>query len=844
MCWKRTIARALVTTILAVLPAVALASPYRPPEWRPKAENWHLDQDQNYVDDRIDAMAVGEIIDVVLWLNHCPDQTDLARFGSVGDVSYQGKYVTFLILNDVAVEDAWALGADPRVAMVQYGEELREALDASNPAIKVRDSSVYNGENVEDLYPLLTGDGTVIAILDSGVDDCGPGYAGTCHEMFPASKYRAGFDCIGAGAAGSCVPTNPDDARGHGTHVAGIALGNESTGGLYRGIAPGAQLVDVKVLNDLGGGDFVDVLVALETLIERRDLGVDVVNLSFAGRHLSDGQDALSNVVNQAVYHGMTVVAAIGNCDQPTWSRTCPAVVVATPGAADDAITVTGSNYMGSIDRGGDLWGEYSVQGGRMSDGDAVSEDEEKPDLTAPGADLYYEGVLEWGVWSATLDTSSLYHDRLGTSMAAPHVAGCAALLVQAGLAGAPLSLKELLRDTAEDMAWDPHYRSYRDWQNSSGHGLLDCCAAVDGYMNRGDRDPGFDIWCDRPAPPYWWESTDITVWPRPIQEGATHFVYATVENYGTEPAVDFDVLMSFYDFSNDRRKSDICSRSIDRLEPGTSLTVSCEWTPEVGGAAEYEHGCVKAEVIYGLDSDHQNNCAQKNLRILTTDGGRAGRAPALFEMLVENETGELVDVEVRDDHNPNTGWELQISPRQFQMGPSDCPVLVAAQLDSTFASVSSHGVNLEIVGRDVNSIEIEMGGAKVVGQFDADGDGHGGAVDCDDDNFDLWTVPGETRALRFENSKDWLLWTEPAKPGSIAAVLLYDTLRADSPDGFAMASTVCVEPDGADTQSHDPSTPSPGNTFYYLVRAENPCGEGRLGIDSRSYVRTGLSCP
>ena len=134
----------------------------------------------------------------------------------------------------------------------------------------------------------------------------------------------------------------------------------------------------------------------------------------------------------------------------------------------------------------------------------------------------------------------------------------------------------------------------------------------------------------------------------------------------------------------------------------------------------------------------------------------------------------------------------------------------------------------------------------------DTDGDGRGdaaqqqsscaqpqgfvaGAGDCDDSDATAWDVPGEIEGLSLPD-RQTIAWSPPGSPGG--ATMRYDTFRSDSPGNFELTS-VCLETDGDNLVSTDPSDPTDGAAFFYLVRAGNSCGEGMLGPG-----RTGRACP
>ncbi len=227
----------------------------------------------------------------------------------------------------------------------------------------------------------LTGQGIRIAILDTGVDATHPDLAGRVAES-------ANFT------------DSPDatDRYGHGTHVASLAAGR-------KGVAPGATLLSAKVLDDEGAGTLSDVIEGMEWAVAR---GAKVVNLSLSSDAPSTGNDPLSRAVNELSKTGVLFVASAGN-------RGPGASTVGAPGAADDALTV------GAVDKR-DRLADFSSRGPRPGDY-AI-----KPDIVAPGVDIL--GARAAGT-ELGQPVGRLYTRLSGTSMAAPHVTGGAALLAQ-----------------------------------------------------------------------------------------------------------------------------------------------------------------------------------------------------------------------------------------------------------------------------------------------------------------------------------------------------------------------------------------------------------------------------
>ncbi|MGW2087469.1 S8 family serine peptidase [Streptomyces sp. NPDC001880] len=277
-----------------------------------------------------------------------------------------------------------------------------------------------------------TGKGVKVAVLDTGIDSTHPDFSGSIGESADFTQ--------GNGAIGGAVP----DGDGHGTHVASTVAGDgTASDGRYRGMAPDAELLVGKVLDDGGGGQESWVLQGMEWAAAR----APIVNISLSGA-VTDGTDPLSQAVdNLSASHGTLFVAAAGNLGRPG--------TVSTPGTADAALTV------GAVERNDALAG-LSSQGPRLGD-HAV-----KPDLTAPGIGIVAARAAGTGGNNTVNDR---YTALSGTSMATPHVAGAAALLAQAHPDWKGPQLKAALTSSAEPIAGQSAYEQ--------GAGRLDVARAT-----------------------------------------------------------------------------------------------------------------------------------------------------------------------------------------------------------------------------------------------------------------------------------------------------------------------------------------------------------------------------
>jgi subtilisin family serine protease len=272
------------------------------------------------------------------------------------------------------------------------------------------------------------GTGVTVAVLDTGVDEAHPDLVGKVREA------RNFTDSAGT-----------DDLVGHGTHVAATVAGSgAASDGARPGVAPGADLLSGKVLNDFGFGFESWIIAGMQWAV---DEGADIVNMSLGGGP-TDGTDPLSEAVNQLSEDGGALFVISAGNEGADYA-------VGAPGAATAALTV------GAVDSGDALAG-FSSRGPRVVD-DAL-----KPEITAPGVGI----VAARAAGTAMGNPVDDHHTAAsGTSMAAPHVAGAAALLAQARphLEGA--ALKDVLVSTA---APDPELSPF-----AQGGGRVDVARAV-----------------------------------------------------------------------------------------------------------------------------------------------------------------------------------------------------------------------------------------------------------------------------------------------------------------------------------------------------------------------------
>ena len=245
----------------------------------------------------------------------------------------------------------------------------------------------------------VKGQGIKVAVIDTGIDYVHDDPDDLPYNVDPEflGNYRGGYDFFNNDA-------DPMDDNGHGTHVAGI-LAAEKNGYLVVGVAPEVELYGLKVLGATGSGEYSGLIAALEWAVAN---DMDVVNMSLGGHEVST---ALQSAVQAAYASGITLVAASGNA--VTLNDLIYGCPVAYPAAYNEVIAVS---FTGTDDK---LTG-YSCTGAQV-------------DLAAPGNAII--STVPVGV--CMFCSPQGYKAESGTSMASPHVAGVAALVLSKGIANA-----------------------------------------------------------------------------------------------------------------------------------------------------------------------------------------------------------------------------------------------------------------------------------------------------------------------------------------------------------------------------------------------------------------------
>ena len=303
----------------------------------------------------------------------------------------------------------------------------------------------------------LSGAGIGVAIIDSGID---PEHAALKNRVLATMDFTGG---------------NGVDRYGHGTHVAALIAGQMGVtldGGEYRGIAFGAHIINLRVLDARGAGRASSVIEAIDWAIDNREsYQIRVINLSIGAPVLQPYRDdPLCEAVERAVAAGIIVVASAGNYGVAR-DGTLQYGSVTSPGNDPNVITVGALDAHGTPERRDDTVAAYSSRGPTTYD--LVM----KPDLVAPGTQVVSAEVAGSLLLRSRPERhvtgfgANAYMQLSGTSMSAGVVSGAVALLLEERPRLTASGVKAILQATSSPM-----------WEGAlaSGAGSLDVLAAAE----------------------------------------------------------------------------------------------------------------------------------------------------------------------------------------------------------------------------------------------------------------------------------------------------------------------------------------------------------------------------
>jgi serine protease AprX len=448
-------------------------------------------------------------VNVIVQWKHKPTEANQLKVLSRGGLIRQRYSAITAGAYSMSAAAIQELANDPDVEYIAPDRPVHAKLDYTAAAVNAAAAWSSN----------LTGSGIGIALIDSGLNPntdlsgrivYNQDFTLTATTMATAilsgtSSSSGSGATVTSTAVGKTSLIGPD-LYGHGQHVAGILAGNGTLSScsncnrLLKGIAPGANLINLRVLDANGAGTDSEVIAAIDTAIALAPTyNIRIINLSL-GRPVYESytKDPLCLAVEQAWKAGIVVVVAAGNDGRDNSFGTSGYGTIDAPGNDPYAITVGAMKTEGTYTRTDDLIASYSSKGPTLVD--AVV----KPDLVAPGNLV----VSLLASPSDTLATqtpgnimpksyyqngnsqkpSNVFFQLSGTSMATPVVSAAAALLLHANPNMTPDQIKARLMLTAyktfptSSVATDPTtgqtYLSYYD-VFTVGAGYLDIEAAL-----------------------------------------------------------------------------------------------------------------------------------------------------------------------------------------------------------------------------------------------------------------------------------------------------------------------------------------------------------------------------
>ncbi len=319
----------------------------------------------------------------------------------------------------MTTENIYKILNSPEINYISFDSKVYTLLDIATPTM---DAYFPHDRGYE-------GEGVTIAVIDTGTSP---------HQdlILPNNRIIGFKDFVSN-------KTEAYDDNGHGTHVTGIIAGNGySSNGKYTGIAPKANILSIKVLDENGSTSTSDLIDAIAYVVKTKDkYNTKIINLSLGTPSTTNcDKDPLCKAVSAATKAGIVVVTAAGNSGPAEGT-------ISSPGISRDAITVGAVDDKRTVDTSDDTIAPFSSRG-------PIDDGHEKPDIVAPGVNIN-------SLSNVKLDR---YSSLSGTSMATPLVSGAIALLFNKYPNIKSYEIKEKLLDSCIDL---------KDTKENQGAGLL-----------------------------------------------------------------------------------------------------------------------------------------------------------------------------------------------------------------------------------------------------------------------------------------------------------------------------------------------------------------------------------
>lgn len=320
----------------------------------------------------------------------------------------------------------------------------------------------------------IDGRGVTVAVIDSGIDKNHPDLVGrvVAEKNFLSDEITA------------------DDLLGHGTMVAGIIAGSgAASNGKYKGVAPGADLMNVKVIDSQGDGKVSDIIAGIEWAVYS---GADVLSLSLGGINLGETNPPITMAADNAASAGAVVCVAAGNRNSSEASGQVASASAQVSQQENDkdnvmllVVPIVLALPPGLIDSPGDGVNVITVgaadSNGRMasfSGSGPTRDDRIKPDVVAPGVDII--STVPSGL-KRPVYVDDYYARESGTSLSTPVAAGLSALLLQSreNLTAAGVKAAMILGATKLVSTQGDFYEEYYQ-----GAGMLDALKSYELLSN------------------------------------------------------------------------------------------------------------------------------------------------------------------------------------------------------------------------------------------------------------------------------------------------------------------------------------------------------------------------